>query len=81
MPNPEVKIALIAKYVNEDNEYVFEDAYSSVIKALKHAAVFVSRRLKYVLINAEHLEPVENGLSEDHQKDHQEAWEKLKQCK
>jgi CTP synthase (UTP-ammonia lyase) len=62
---------------NDDNEDVFYDAYASVIKALRHAAIFSSRRVNIVFINAEYLEPVQNGrLAEAHTK----AWTTLKEC-
>jgi CTP synthase len=47
----EVKIALVGKYV------AFEDAYVSVVKALKHSALAVSRKLVLNFIDSENLQP------------------------
>jgi CTP synthase len=75
--NEVVSVALVAKYVNSDNDHVFYDAYASVIKALRHAAVFSSRRVEIIFINSEHLEPVKNGRSVD---EFNAAWATLKSC-
>jgi len=47
----EVTIALVGKYVQ------LEDAYLSVIKALKHAALAVNRKLTLKFIDSEFLQP------------------------
>ncbi|KAF7624683.1 CTP synthase [Meloidogyne graminicola] len=59
----EITIAFVAKYINSDSDDVFYDAYASVIKALKHAAIYSSRKLKIIFINAEDLEPVKKSIS------------------
>lgn len=41
-----VKIALVGKYVTDNTEKVFEDAYASVIKALHHAALHCNQKLE-----------------------------------
>ncbi|XP_003384096.1 PREDICTED: CTP synthase 2-like [Amphimedon queenslandica] len=46
----DVKIVLVGKYTK------LEDAYTSVIKALKHAALFCRRKLNLVCVEAELLE-------------------------
>uniref|UniRef100_A0A915CUX0 CTP synthase N-terminal domain-containing protein n=1 Tax=Ditylenchus dipsaci TaxID=166011 RepID=A0A915CUX0_9BILA len=51
-----VKIALIGKYLRNDNKSVFTDAYASVIKALHHAGMFSARKVKIEYINSENLE-------------------------
>lgn len=73
----EVSIALVAKYVNVDNGVVFSDAYASVIKALRHAAVFSSRKIDIRFINSEHLERVQNGTNAEK---HEKAWKILQSC-
>ena len=78
-PRQETSIAFVAKYINSDCDDVFYDAYASVIKALKHAAIYSSRKLKIVFINAEDLEPVKNGLIKDVNL-HEKAWNALKGC-
>uniref|UniRef100_A0A915Q060 CTP synthase n=1 Tax=Setaria digitata TaxID=48799 RepID=A0A915Q060_9BILA len=64
----EVRIAVVGKYVQ------IPDAYASLNKALRHAAIHAKRQL-YVL--SEHLE-----LSDDLQRteDYNSAWEMIKQC-
>ena len=47
----EVKIALVGKYV------ALEDAYVSVVKALKHSALAVNRKLVLNFIDSENLQP------------------------
>jgi len=70
-PCEEVKIAIVGKYTK------LEDAYMSVIKALKHAALACMKKLVIKWIEAEHLE-------EDARKDnpvmYHEAWQALCQC-
>nr|CAD2149833.1 unnamed protein product [Meloidogyne enterolobii] len=55
----------------------FYDAYASVIKALKHAAIYSCRKLKINFINAENLEPIKNGAIKDF---YENAWNLLKNC-
>ncbi|KAK3098119.1 hypothetical protein FSP39_016291 [Pinctada imbricata] len=64
----EVTIVLVGKYTQ------LEDAYASVIKALKHSALCVSHRLNLRYIEATHLETA--MLKEDPCKYH-EAWHHL----
>uniref|UniRef100_A0A914W0E6 CTP synthase n=1 Tax=Plectus sambesii TaxID=2011161 RepID=A0A914W0E6_9BILA len=63
-----VRIALVGKYVQ------LEDAYTSVIKALKHAAIHVNRKLIIDFINSEDLE--ENHRSEK-PANYYKAWSQL----
>jgi len=57
-----VKIALVGKYfaldhtTGEAKVRIFTDAYSSVIKALKHAATHSERKLEILFVIADHLE-------------------------
>uniref|UniRef100_A0A7E4ZR54 CTP synthase n=1 Tax=Panagrellus redivivus TaxID=6233 RepID=A0A7E4ZR54_PANRE len=57
-----VKIALVGKYfhldhtTDETKHKVFTDAYSSVIKALKHSATHSERKLEISFVVSEHLE-------------------------
>ena len=67
----DVRIALVGKYTK------FQDAYTSVIKALNHAALAANRRLTLDFINAEDLE--ENMKSKDPVRYH-DAWKLLCQC-
>lgn len=60
----EVKIAMVGKYTH------LEDAYLSVVEAIKSAAVYNKRKAEIVWIDSEKLE----------QKD-EEAWSELKSCK
>lgn len=76
-PREEIKIAFVAKYINSDSDDVFYDAYASVIKALKHAAIYSCRKLKINFINAENLEPIKNGAIKDF---YENAWNLLKNC-
>ena len=46
-----MKIALVGKYV------ALEDAYVSVVKALKHSALAVNRKLVLNFIDSENLQP------------------------
>lgn len=39
-------IALVGKYVRDSSGKVMEDAYASVGKALRHAALYVGRKLR-----------------------------------
>ncbi|XP_033730216.1 CTP synthase 1-like [Pecten maximus] len=64
----EVTIALVGKYTR------LEDAYASVIKALKHSSLSVSHRLNLRYIEATHLEV--DMLKENPSKYH-EAWHQL----
>lgn len=64
----EVTIALVGKYTK------LEDAYASVIKALKHSSLSVSHRLNLRYIEATHLET--EMLKESPSKYH-EAWHQL----
>nr|CAB3234414.1 CTP synthase 1 [Phallusia mammillata] len=61
-------IALVGKYTR------LEDSYASVIKALRHAALAVNRRLDLAIIEATHLE--EETVTNDPVSYH-EAWKKL----
>lgn len=64
----EVKIALVGKYTS------LEDAYASVVKALKHSCLHINYRLKLSLIESEDLEP--KKLLENPVRYH-EAWQCL----
>ncbi|XP_065056972.1 CTP synthase 1-like [Rhopilema esculentum] len=70
-PFEEVTIALVGKYIK------LEDAYISVIKALKHASLACKRKLKIKYVDAEYLE--EDIRNEDPVKYH-EAWQTLCSC-
>ena len=52
--NPQVRIAIVGKYTG------LQDSYLSVIKALKHSAVYVQRDLQIIWVDASDLE---NGSS------------------
>ena len=67
----DVRIALVGKYTK------LKDAYTSVFKALDHAALAANRRLALDYINAEDLE--ENMKSKDPVRYH-DAWKLLCQC-
>jgi len=64
----EVKIALVGKYV------ALEDAYVSVVKALKHSALSVNRKLVLNFIDSENLQP---RMQEDDPSRYYEAYQKL----
>lgn len=64
----EVKIALVGKYTR------LEDAYASVVKALKHSCLHINYRLKLFLIESEDLE--REKLKENPVRYH-EAWQYL----
>ncbi|XP_062511482.1 CTP synthase 2-like [Corticium candelabrum] len=64
----EVTIALVGKYTR------FEDAYISVTKALKHAALSVNRKLIVNWIDAEHLE---HKLQATNPVKYHDAWKQL----
>ena len=66
-----VRIVLVGKYTK------LQDAYASVIKALQHASLAVSRKLSLNYINAEDLE--EEMKSTDPVRYHN-AWKSLCQC-
>jgi CTP synthase len=68
-----VTIALIGKYIG------LQDSYLSVIKALRHAAVAVHRKLELEWIEASSLAEGE-GSTPDATIKAKEAWEKLKQA-
>jgi CTP synthase len=68
-----VTIALIGKYIG------LQDSYLSVIKALRHAAVAVHRKLELEWIEASSLAEGE-GSTPDATIEAKEAWEKLKQA-
>ena len=67
----DVKIALVGKYTK------LADAYTSVMKALNHAALAANRRLTLHYINAEDLE--EDMKIKDPVRYHN-AWKLLCQC-
>jgi CTP synthase len=67
----EVQIALVGNYTK------LEDAYASVIKALDHAALAVSHRLKLTYIAAADLEE-ETKISNPVK--YHDAWKILCQC-
>ncbi len=60
----EVKIAMVGKYTN------LEDAYLSVVEAIKSAAVYNKRKAEILWIDSEKLEAKDK-----------EAWDQLKSCK
>lgn len=70
-PFEEVKIAIVGKYTK------LEDAYISVLKALKHAALSCKRKLVVKWVDAEHLE--ETTRKEDPVNYH-DAWQSLCGC-
>lgn len=72
-----MRIALVAKYVNADSKDVFIDAYASIVKALRHAGNFCSRKVNIRFINSEHLERVKNGMGRDK---YEAAWKELREC-
>ena len=65
--NKDVTIALVGKYTN------LEDAYLSVIEAIKSAAVFNGAKAEIVWVDSEKLDPASGGSDES-----KEAWELLK---
>ncbi|CAH3164396.1 unnamed protein product [Porites lobata] len=67
----EVKIALVGKYTK------LEDAYISVLKALKHASLHCNKRLNVVWVEAENLE---KDVQERDPIKYHEAWQKLCSC-
>lgn len=67
----QVTIAMVGKYTE------LSDAYLSVIKALQHACLAASRKLKIEWIEASNLEP---PASEEEAAAGEEAWRKLKAC-
>lgn len=67
----EVKIALVGKYTK------LEDAYISVLKALKHASLHCNRCLKVVWVESENIEKV---MQERDPVKYHEAWQKLCSC-
>lgn len=75
-----VKIALVGKYfaldhtTGEAKVRIFTDAYSSVIKALKHAATHSERKLEILFVVADHLE---DDAPADKRK---AAWDLVKQA-
>ncbi|KAH7938408.1 hypothetical protein HPB49_023183 [Dermacentor silvarum] len=64
----EVTIALVGKYIK------LQDAYSSVIKALQHAALACNHKLKIMYIDAEELEPT---MKAEHPVKFHAAWQNL----
>nr|XP_037281582.1 CTP synthase 1-like isoform X4 [Rhipicephalus microplus] len=64
----EVTIALVGKYIK------LQDAYSSVIKALQHAALASNHRLMIMYIDAEELEPT---MKAEHPVKFHAAWQNL----
>lgn len=67
----EVKIALVGKYTK------LEDAYISVLKALKHASLHCNRRLEVVWVESENLE---KDVQERDPVKYHEAWQRLCSC-
>ena len=63
-----VCIALCGKYTDHP------DSYHSVVKALEHASMACSRKLKIITVNAEHLEDATKSSSP---KDHYKAWQDI----
>lgn len=78
----EVRIALVGKYCG------LQDSYLSVLKALKHAAIAVRRRLNIIWIESTDLEPLPEGAangngaaadgSDDPAAKHAKAWADLR---
>jgi CTP synthase len=64
-----VHIAVVGKYTH------LSDAYLSVIRALQHAAQFVHRKLQIDWIESLFLE---DAAKQEHPKEHEEAWTKVK---
>lgn len=67
----EVKIALVGKYTK------LEDAYISVLKALKHASLHCNRCLQVVWVESENLE---KEVQERDPVKYHEAWQRLCGC-
>lgn len=67
----EVKIAIVGKYTK------LEDAYISVLKALKHASLHCNRRLKVVWVESENLE---KEVQERDPVKYHDSWQKLCGC-
>jgi len=63
-----VRVALVGKYIE------MEDSYTSVAKALTHAALAASHRLELCMVNAEDLEPAQAAAQPVR---FHRAWEKL----
>ncbi|XP_057307359.1 CTP synthase 1-like [Hydractinia symbiolongicarpus] len=70
-PYEEVKIAVVGKYTK------LEDAYMSVIKALKHSALACKRRLVLKWVEADNLE---EAVREKDPVIYHEAWQALCSC-
>jgi len=70
-PFEEVKIAVVGKYTK------LEDAYMSVIKALRHATLASMRKLVIKWVEAEHLE---ESARSDNPVVYHEAWQSLCSC-
>jgi len=70
-PCEEVKIAIVGKYTK------LEDAYMSVIKALRHASLACMRKLVIKWIEADNLE---EGVRQENPVTYHEAWQSLCSC-
>jgi len=73
----EVPIAIVGKYTD------LEDAYLSVMEAIKSAAVYNGRKADIVWIDSEKLEAELSGVypPEGTRPDSKETWDALKKCK
>ncbi len=70
-----VPIALVGKYTD------LEDAYLSVIEAIKAAAVHAGHKAEVVWVDSTLLEKPASSASAEEQKAHAEEWKKLESCK
>ena len=71
----EISIALVGKYTD------LEDAYLSVIEAIKSAAVHAGHKAEIVWVDSELLEQPAAGADDEIQRVHKEEWKKLESCK
>ncbi|ALM10149.1 MAG TPA: CTP synthase [Candidatus Peribacter riflensis] len=70
-----VPIALVGKYTD------LEDAYLSVIEAIKSAAVHAGHKAEVTWVDSELLEKPAADADDEAQKAHKEEWKKLESCK
>lgn len=70
-PYEEVKIALVGKYIK------MEDAYMSVIKALKHSTLACMKKLVIKWVDSDNLE---EGIRNENPVAYHEAWQALCSC-
>ncbi|MDO8468242.1 MAG: CTP synthase [Candidatus Peribacter sp.] len=70
-----VQIALVGKYTD------LEDAYLSVIEAIKTAAVHAGHKAEIVWVDSELLEKPAAGAGAEAEQAYKEEWKKLESCK